>query len=119
MHVLTLLIAVPLQVFSPNLPLDWRAVPVQMLMAQCFLPFAHPALHQYWNAPSWSISCELFFYLLAPFAIHWLGRKRRLLTSGLAISGYMAAVVLYLYNTDSAPLVTSHTTSHPPASLNS
>ena len=99
MHFLTLLIAVPLQLFSPNLPLDWRAVPVQLLMGQCFLPFAHPPLHAFLNGPSWSISCEFFFYLLAPFAICWLGRWRKLLTSGLILAGYLAVVAVYLYST--------------------
>lgn len=98
-HVLTLIIAIPIQVFSPNLPLDWRAVPVQLLMAQCFLPFAHPPFHPYLNGPSWNISCEFFFYLLAPFAIFWLGRARKAFLLGLALVGYMAAVALYLYTT--------------------
>ena len=91
-HLLTLLIAIPLQVFSPNLPLDWRAVPVQLLLVQCFVPFGTPPLHAYLNAPSWSISCEFFFYLLAPFGICGLGKGGRKAASVAAVAGYAAVV---------------------------
>ena len=35
-HVAALLLILPVAIFSPNLPLDWRAVPVHALMLQCF-----------------------------------------------------------------------------------
>lgn len=41
-HVLTLLMVLPLAAFSPNLPLDWRAVPFHLTLTQCFLPFSTP-----------------------------------------------------------------------------
>src|SRR5262249_18879393 len=64
-HFLMLLVAIPLQIKSPNLPLDWRAVPFHALLAQCWWPVARPTFYQYLNVPSWSISCEWFFYLVA------------------------------------------------------
>jgi len=66
-HLLALLMILPIAIYSPNLPLDWRAVPVHLLLLQCFWP-SH--LRDYLNVPSWSISCEWFFYLLAPIAIY-------------------------------------------------
>jgi peptidoglycan/LPS O-acetylase OafA/YrhL len=72
-------------------------------MAQCLLPFAHPSFHAYLNAPSWSISCEFFFYLLAPFAISWFGRIRKPLAASIPIVGYVTAVALYLYGTTPDP----------------
>jgi peptidoglycan/LPS O-acetylase OafA/YrhL len=68
-HLLTLLLVLPIQVYSPNLPLDWRAVPAHLVLMQCWWPLTAPDFHHYLNVPSWSISCEWFFYLLAPVAI--------------------------------------------------
>jgi peptidoglycan/LPS O-acetylase OafA/YrhL len=65
----TLLVSIPLSVFSPTLPLDWVAVPVQAALIQCWLPFALPPYFGYLNSVGWSISCEAFFYLLTPFLI--------------------------------------------------
>jgi len=78
-HFAITLLMIPLQVFSPNLPLDWRAVPVHLLLGQCFWPKPEPPFVSYLNVPSWSISCEWFFYLLAPLAIYCVfGRLRRI-----------------------------------------
>jgi peptidoglycan/LPS O-acetylase OafA/YrhL len=38
-HFLTMLMAIPIQIFSPNKPLDWRAVPIHTFLLQCWLPF--------------------------------------------------------------------------------
>src|SRR2546425_4924663 len=77
-HFLALLVVLPIAIFSPQLPLDWRAVPFHLLLLQCFWPSAIPAFSDYLNDPSWSISCEWFFYLLAPAAIFFaLGKRRR------------------------------------------
>jgi len=37
-HLAITLLMIPMQVFSPNFPLDWRAVPFHLLLAQCFWP---------------------------------------------------------------------------------
>src|SRR6266478_427868 len=77
-HFLTLLLVLPIATFSPHLPLDWRAVPFHLLLLQCFWPSASPAFSKYLNVPSWSISCEWFFYLLAPVVMFFaLGNRRR------------------------------------------
>lgn len=76
-HFAMLLYMIPLQLKSPNLPLDWRAVPFHAFLVQCFWPITHPTFNGYLNVPSWSISCEWFFYLIAPFAIWCVLDKRR------------------------------------------
>jgi peptidoglycan/LPS O-acetylase OafA/YrhL len=88
-HLAAFLIILPIQIFSPNLPLDWRAVPIHLLLLQCWWPLTQPKLLHYLNVPSWSISCEWFFYLMAPMAIFCVSRRNRrwipvLLTAGLA-----------------------------------
>src|SRR5256884_2646833 len=77
-HFLTLLLVLPIAIFSPHLPLDWRAVPLHLLLLQCFWPSSTPTFSKYLNVPSWSISCEWFFYLLAPVVMFFaLGNRRR------------------------------------------
>src|SRR2546425_512075 len=77
-HFLTLLLVLPIATFSPHLRLDWRAVPFHLLLLQCFSPFSTPTFSKYLNVPSWSISCEWFFYLLAPVVLFFaLGNRRR------------------------------------------
>ena len=76
-HVLALLLVMPIAVLSPNLPLDWRALPFHLLLLQCFWPAPTPPFHEYFNVPSWSISCEWFFYLLAPMTMFFAVGTRR------------------------------------------
>ena len=87
-HVLTLLMVLPLAAFSPNLPLDWRAVPFHLTLTQCFFPFSTPSFYEYLNVPSWSISCEWFFYVLAPMTIFLVLDKKRRLVPGLVAGAY-------------------------------
>ncbi|CAN7459439.1 hypothetical protein LJR034_002934 [Caballeronia sp. LjRoot34] len=42
----------------------------QLLLLNAWFPFA--AIHQPWNGPSWSISCEAFFYALFPLLLRRL-----------------------------------------------
>jgi peptidoglycan/LPS O-acetylase OafA/YrhL len=95
-HLLMLLVAIPLQIKSPNLPLDWRAVPFHALLAQCWWPVTRPTFNQYLNVPSWSISCEWFFYLVAPFAVYCVLNRRRRWMPVAAICLYGAALVAAL-----------------------
>jgi len=89
-HFATLLMVLPVAIFSPNLPLDWRAVPIHALMLQCFWPpLTQPGFHDYLNVPSWSISCEWFFYLIAPIAIFMaLGSTARRFAIVAAVAAY-------------------------------
>jgi peptidoglycan/LPS O-acetylase OafA/YrhL len=98
-HVATLVLVLPVALFSQNLPLDWRAVPFHLLLLHCFWPFAQANLGAYLNVPAWSISCEWFFYLVAPFAMFLvLGalRRRLLLVSVMAVYGI--GLGLFLWN---------------------
>src|SRR5439155_11201998 len=89
-HVLTLLLVLPIAIFSPHLPLDWRAVPLHLFLLQCFWPSS--------NVPSWSISCEWFFYLLAPVVMFFaLGNRRRWVPVGMAM-GYACGLGLLLWH---------------------
>src|SRR3989442_7525657 len=97
-HFLTLLLVLPIATFTPRLPLDWRALPFHLFLLQCFWPSASPAFSKYLNVPSWSISCEWFFYLLAPVAMSFaLGKSRRWVPVVVAI-GYACGFGLLLWH---------------------
>ena len=76
-HVLTLLLVAPVAALSPHHPIDWRALPFHLTLLQCWWPSSSPQWFSYLNTPSWSISCEWFFYVLAPPAIFLSLRKGR------------------------------------------
>ena len=92
-HLATLLLVAPIAVLSPNHPIIWGAVPFHLLLLQCFWPSTTPAYYDYLNNPSWSISCEWFFYLIAPMAIFGVlsSRRRRVL---IIVAALAYAVVL-------------------------
>lgn len=69
-HLLAIALVMPVAVFSPNLPLDWRAVPINGLLLQCWWPSPTPAFMQYLNVPSWALSCEWLFYVVTPLTIY-------------------------------------------------
>lgn len=92
-HLLALLVVFPVAVFSPNLPLKWSALPVHLLLLQCFWPSTHPTFYNYLNVPSWSISCEWFFYLIAPVAIFLvMGNLQRRLLLLATLAAYVAVL---------------------------
>ena len=97
-HVLTLLLVLPIAIFSPHLPLDWRAVPLHLLLLQCFWPSSTPAFSGYLNVPSWSISCEWFFYLLAPVAMFFALGNRRRWVPVVVVMGYACGLGLFLWH---------------------
>jgi peptidoglycan/LPS O-acetylase OafA/YrhL len=98
----TMLMTIPIQIFSPNKPLDWRAVPIHTFLLQCWLPFSKPVFYNYLNVPSWSISCEWFFYLLAPVAMFcMLGSIRRRALLLAVTAAYIAVLGYFLWHTQS------------------
>lgn len=101
-YFVTMLMAIPIQVFSPNKPIDWRAVPIHTLLLQCWLPFSKPVFYNYLNVPSWSISCEWFFYLLAPVAMYCVlgGIRRRALLLAVT-AAYIVVLGFFLWHTQS------------------
>ena len=95
-HLLALLMVAPIAILSPNFPLDWRAVPFHLLLLQSWWPSSTPPFYKYLNVPSWSISCEWFFYILAPMAIYCaFGNLRRWGMVGITV-GYMSSLAWIL-----------------------
>ena len=102
-HFAAFLMILPIAILSPNLPLDWRAVPFHLTMLQCFWPFTKPTFYNYLNVPSWSISCEWFFYLLAPMAMFFaLGSARRRWALVLMATAFASGLGLLLWQSESA-----------------
>ena len=96
----------------------WK-LPTRALLAVPTLPQAWiPGFQYAWNGPSWSLSAEMFFYLLFPFAALFLVRldRRRLLmlTLGMWLA-MLAVVVAYLATLpDGAHIEGSPTFAHQP-----
>src|SRR2546430_8013243 len=85
---------------SPLFPYTtlFRSVPLHLLLLQCFWPSLTPAFSGYLNVPSWSISCEWFFYLLAPVVMFFaLGNRRRWVPVVVAM-GYACGLGLLLWH---------------------
>src|SRR6185312_5255195 len=82
----------------PNAISSWLA---NLAAIQTFAPSY--ATQQAWNAPSWSISTELFFYLAFPFILLAIARRATtrarllgVLALGVAYAVAMQAAVLAL-----------------------
>jgi len=97
-HFLALLLVLPIAIFSPHLHLDWRAVPLHLLLLQSFWPSSTPAFSSYLNVPSWSISCEWFFYLLAPVVLFFASGNRRRWALVVVVMGYACGLGLFLWH---------------------
>jgi len=95
-HLLTLLLALPIAILSPNHPFDWRALPFHLTLLQCWWPSASPRFFSYLNTPSWSISCEWFFYVVAPLAMFFVLRQGRQWVQWILILSYTCGLAWFL-----------------------
>lgn len=59
--------------FERNLPLTAQAA--VLAMVQAWNPW-RPGMASVWNYPAWSLSVEAFFYLVFPFVLPWMSRRR-------------------------------------------
>jgi peptidoglycan/LPS O-acetylase OafA/YrhL len=78
LHLLTLLIAVPLTLQNVNFQIAlWlKQLFFNLSLTQSFVPIKN--IYFSFNSPSWSISNELFFYLLFPSIILLISRIKKL-----------------------------------------
>src|SRR5256886_11644540 len=85
---------------SPLFPYTtlFRSVPLHLLLLQCFWPSLTPAISGYLNVPSWSISCEWFFYLLAPVVLFFASGNRRRWVPVFVVMGYACGLGLFLWH---------------------
>jgi peptidoglycan/LPS O-acetylase OafA/YrhL len=74
LHFLSLLIAVPLTIQNANFEISlWlKQLFFNLTLTQSFIPIKK--IYFSFNSPSWSISNELFFYLLFPFLIFLISK---------------------------------------------
>ena len=92
LYLLTLLLAIPIEVAGHHREWSWEALAMQVFLLQCILPVGQLDATNHLNVPGWSISCEMFFYLLAPLLI-WLGFSAKRLAP-VVVLGWLAAVIL-------------------------
>jgi peptidoglycan/LPS O-acetylase OafA/YrhL len=80
LHVVTLCLALLAMVTIHNPMAGYVGTPIgtvlNFLLIHDWVPL-HPNIRQAWNGVSWTLSCELFFYLCAPFLFPLLAKYYR------------------------------------------
>lgn len=94
---------------NPALPLI-ASLLAQLLCLTAWLPFA--ALNQPWDGPTWSISCEAFFYLAFPLLVAFVKRitpaqRGLLLLAGFCAQGLWIAALPHLLPPSRSGFLTS------------
>jgi len=100
-HLLMLLLVLPIAMLSPNNPIDWRALPFHLTLWQCWWPLASPRFMSYFNTPSWSISCEWLFYVVAPVVMFSVLRQGRQGVQWVVIVAYICGLGWFLIASES------------------
>lgn len=79
LHILTLLLAIPLMLDSPWSQSFYESIPFNLSLTHSFIPYVDYFFS--FNSPSWSISNEVFFYVLFPFVIKFRTRTLIIIAS--------------------------------------
>lgn len=96
LHVITMILSMWIPLLSASSPAVWSAAPFVLTLTQAWIP-ASGFLSAY-NGVSWSLSCEVFFYLLFPLLFRSLSIHRRVAVVGgivftvLIISGICLSI---------------------------
>lgn len=90
LHVTAILLAIPVFYYARHLGLDWTAIVASLLLLHAWS--TAPTIAFGANPPSWTLSCEAFFYAVHPFIVRPILRCRPAVLSGAA-----AVVLVYLY----------------------
>lgn len=86
-YLLALCLDTPIQVLCKRVdsyPDAWYGWLVNAIAIQSWIPLAPYVL--FWNIPSWSISCEFFFYLCFPFICSCLARTLKTLPAAIGLA---------------------------------
>jgi peptidoglycan/LPS O-acetylase OafA/YrhL len=93
LYLFTLLLCIPIQMIGQHRDWNWLALGLQVTLLQCILPIQQLRLTNYFNVPGWSISCEMFFYLLAPVLI-WRCLAIKRLSVAVLLAGTVSIIIV-------------------------
>lgn len=79
----------------------WGSFVAQLTVFTGWLPVA--GLNQPWNSPAWSISCEVFFYLLFPLLIVQMRKLKRIRMVVLLLASFAAQCLVIFVAAKFAP----------------
>jgi len=100
LHVLTLLVSLPLvfnEFFQDKIKFIAKFF-IQLTLTQSYFP--QRTIHYSFNAPSWSISDEAFFYLLLPVLVFFLLKRLRLFYRMLILLIMLVVALLFILPED-------------------
>jgi peptidoglycan/LPS O-acetylase OafA/YrhL len=94
LHLLTLLLSIPLVLAAQEF--SWTSLVATVLLLQAWSPDRMVQFAM--NGPSWSLSCEAFFYAVFPFLITPISRLRRIsiVRQAIALVAILGAVFAVL-----------------------
>lgn len=96
-YLVTLMMGMSMALLNAQGAVDWRAVTLHVFLVQNWWPSNDPVFFGYFNGPSWALSCEWFFYLVAPVALFAVVHPRyRWLPLGVTI-GYLIVLCTALF----------------------
>lgn len=96
-YLVTLMMGMSMAILNAHGAVDWRAILLHVFLVQNWWPSNEPAFFGYFNGPSWALSCEWFFYLVAPLALFAVGNPRyRWIPLGITV-GYVTVLCAVLF----------------------
>ncbi|HQW04301.1 MAG: acyltransferase [Flavobacteriales bacterium] len=108
LHLLTMLICMPLGLNSSTSPIQVENLPIHVLLLQEWNPFG-PGPGPGPNKVSWTLSCEMLFYVCTPFlfaAMLRAGRRKLLFLGTLFV--LLAGATIYFFTSHNDPLNVVH-----------
>ncbi|WP_189075346.1 acyltransferase family protein [Paenarthrobacter nicotinovorans] len=95
LHALTTIFAMVTALFITGATINWAALPAVLTLTQGWFPAGD--IRYAFNGVSWSLSCEMFFYLVFPFAfqaLRFLRPARVMVITAVSMVGVAGICVL-------------------------
>ena len=102
LHLATLIICLPLGLNSNTSPIQLENLPIHIALLQEWSPIGFPGPGP--NKVSWTLSCEMLFYVCTPLLFAWmlrLGKQKMVALGALFLA--VAALTVYFFTSHNDP----------------